>query len=82
MDQRFAHIVMSEPTPTLSDTRLQVHKDAHLALRGRSRIPLDHRHAIAVLPDRTRLQQDQQDADVVLLDNSQTSVDQLRAEIA
>ena len=75
-DQRFAHIVMSEPT------RLRVNQHALLVLQGRSRIPLDHRHAIPVYPDRTPRLQVQQDAHVVLLANSQTSVDQFRAEIA
>jgi hypothetical protein len=75
-DQRFAHIVMSEPT------RLRVNQHAHLALRGRSRIPLDHRHAIPVLPDKTPRLQVQRDEHVVLVDNSQTSVDQFLAEIA
>ena len=75
-DQRFAHIVMSEPT------RLRVNQHAHLVLRGRWRIPLDHRHAIPVLPERSLRLQVQQDAHIVLLDNSQTSVDQSRAEIA
>ena len=44
-DQRFAHIVMSEPT------RWRVNQHIQNVLQGRSRIPLDHRHATAVLPD-------------------------------
>ena len=67
---------MSEPT------RLRDNQHALLALQGRSRIPLDHRHAIPVYPDRTPRLQVQQDAHVALLANSQTSVDQFRAEIA
>ena len=75
-DQRFAYIVLLEPT------RLRVNQHTQYVLPGRSRIPLDHHHAIPVLPDRTPRLQVQQDAKFVLLDNSQTSVDQFRAEIA
>ena len=75
-DQRFAYIVLLEPT------RLRVNQHTQYVLQGRSRVPPDHRHAIPVLPDRTPRLQVQQDAHVVLLANSQTSVDQFRAEIA
>ena len=81
-DQRFAHIVMLEPTRLSENTRLRVNQHALLVLQGRSRIPLDHRHAIAALPDRTPRLQVQQDAHVALQANSQTSVDQFRAESA